>query len=80
MFTVGCDDLFDVLSKAARSLFLEVPLAKVIAEIPAAASVMVVLDSDHSRDHVLTELRRYGPLVTEGCRNGGGTVSPGGFK
>ena len=26
MFTVGCDDLFDVLTKAARSLFLEVPL------------------------------------------------------
>jgi cephalosporin hydroxylase len=42
-------------------------LAKVTAEIPAAASVMVVLDSDHSRDHVLAELRAYGPLVTAGC-------------
>lgn len=41
-------------------------LAKVKAEIPAGASVMVVLDSDHSRDHVLDELRTYGPLVTEG--------------
>ncbi|MBB3460931.1 cephalosporin hydroxylase family protein [Rhizobium sp. BK377] len=41
-------------------------LAKVKAEIPAGASVMVVLDSDHSRDHVLDELRCYGPLVTEG--------------
>lgn len=40
-------------------------LAKVMAEIPAGASVMVVLDSDHSRDHVLDELRAYGPLVTE---------------
>ena len=28
---------------------------------------MVVLDSDHSHDHVLAELRTYGPLVTEGC-------------
>jgi cephalosporin hydroxylase len=28
---------------------------------------MVVLDSDHSHEHVLTELRSYGPLVTEGC-------------
>ncbi len=41
-------------------------LARVRAEIPAGASVMVVLDSDHSRDHVLDELRCYGPLVTEG--------------
>jgi len=41
-------------------------LAKVKAEIPEGASVMVVLDSDHSRDHVLDELRAYGPLVTEG--------------
>lgn len=40
-------------------------LAKVKAEIPAGASVMVVLDSDHGRDHVLEELRVYGPLVTE---------------
>ena len=42
-------------------------LAKVKAEIPAGASVMVVLDSDHSREHVLAELRSYGPLVTVGC-------------
>jgi cephalosporin hydroxylase len=28
---------------------------------------MVVLDSDHSRDHVLAELRSYGPMVTPGC-------------
>jgi cephalosporin hydroxylase len=35
--------------------------------IPAGASVMVILDSDHSRDHVLAELRAYGPLVTPGC-------------
>src|SRR5258708_5260357 len=41
-------------------------LARVRAEIPANASVMVVLDSDHSRDHVLAELRAYGPLVTHG--------------
>ncbi len=41
-------------------------LARVRAEIPDGASVMVVLDSDHSRDHVLAELRTFGPLVTEG--------------
>lgn len=42
-------------------------VAKVRKQIPRGASVMVVLDSDHSRDHVLAELRAYGPLVTAGC-------------
>ena len=41
-------------------------LAKVRAEIPAGAKVMVVLDSDHSRAHVLDELRNYAPLVSLG--------------
>ena len=40
---------------------------RVRREIPKSASVMVILDSDHSRDHVLDELRHYGPLVTPGC-------------
>lgn len=35
--------------------------------IPAGAKVMVILDSDHSHDHVLAECRAYGPLVTAGC-------------
>lgn len=42
-------------------------LAAVRAEIPEGARVMVVLDSDHSRDHVLAECRAYGELVTEDC-------------
>jgi cephalosporin hydroxylase len=42
-------------------------LAQVQNEIPEKASVMVVLDSDHSRAHVLKELRSYAPLVTPGC-------------
>lgn len=42
-------------------------LAKVRAEIPSGAKVMVVLDSDHSKDHVLAECRAYGEMVTEGC-------------
>jgi cephalosporin hydroxylase len=41
-------------------------LAKVKSEIPPGASVMVILDSDHSKAHVLSELRAYGPLVTQG--------------
>jgi cephalosporin hydroxylase len=31
-----------------------------------SASVLVILDSDHSREHVLNELRLYCPLVTPG--------------
>jgi cephalosporin hydroxylase len=42
-------------------------LAKVRRQIPKGASVMVILDSDHSRSHVLAEMRHYGPLVTPGC-------------
>lgn len=29
-------------------------------------TVMVVLDSDHTKDHVLEEMERFGPLVTKG--------------
>lgn len=32
----------------------------------AAGTVMVILDSDHSRAHVLNELTAYSPLVTRG--------------
>jgi len=42
-------------------------LEQVRAAIPENARVMVVLDSDHSRDHVLAECRAYGPMVTQGC-------------
>ena len=41
-------------------------IAKVKAEIPERASVMAILDSDHSRDHVLAELRAYAAVVTQG--------------
>ena len=37
------------------------------AMIPPGARVMVVLDSNHSHDHVLAELRLYAPLVTPGA-------------
>jgi cephalosporin hydroxylase len=36
------------------------------SRIEPGGRVMVVLDSDHSRDHVLAELRAYAPLVTRG--------------
>lgn len=36
-------------------------------DVRAGERVMVVLDSDHSRDHVLAELERFTPLVPPGC-------------
>ena len=41
-------------------------VAEVYASVPAGATTLVVLDSDHSRDHVLDELRAYADLVTVG--------------
>lgn len=32
-----------------------------------AKTVMVILDSNHHKDHVLHELKTYSPLVTPGC-------------
>jgi cephalosporin hydroxylase len=65
--------LIDRHPMAKRVTLIEGPstdaatLAKVKSGIPAGASVMVVLDSDHGREHVLAELKAYGPLVTKGC-------------
>jgi cephalosporin hydroxylase len=45
--------------------------AEVIAEVQRYARnyqrVMVCLDSNHTHEHVLTELRAYAPLTTLGC-------------
>lgn len=39
---------------------------QVRARVAAASRVLVILDSDHMKDHVLDELRLYSPLVTAG--------------
>jgi cephalosporin hydroxylase len=41
--------------------------ADVLEAIPDQARVMVLLDSDHSRDHVLAELELWAPHVSPGC-------------
>jgi cephalosporin hydroxylase len=41
-------------------------LEQVRAMVPADAPVLVILDSDHTRDHVLAELRALAPLVPVG--------------
>jgi cephalosporin hydroxylase len=42
-------------------------LEKVRREIPSAARVMVMLDSNHTQEHVARELDMYGSLVSPGC-------------
>ena len=41
-------------------------VAEVERHVAGHERVLVILDSDHSRDHVLDELRLYGPWVTPG--------------
>jgi cephalosporin hydroxylase len=40
---------------------------KVRSMIKPGEKVMVMLDSNHTKPHVLEELRAYGPMVTPGC-------------
>jgi cephalosporin hydroxylase len=42
-------------------------VARIRGDIGADDTVMAILDSDHSKEHVLAELRAYGPLVSDGC-------------
>jgi cephalosporin hydroxylase len=42
-------------------------IEKVKSIIRPGNRVMVVLDSDHHKEHVLNELKSYSPLITPGC-------------
>jgi cephalosporin hydroxylase len=41
-------------------------VARIKAHIEPGQSVMVLLDSNHTHDHVLAELKLYAPLITKG--------------
>ncbi len=42
-------------------------VARVTKRVRSARRVMVILDSDHSCEHVTAELQLYAPFVTSGC-------------
>jgi cephalosporin hydroxylase len=44
-----------------------VTVAEVKSLLKPTDKVMVMLDSNHTKPHVLEELRAYGPMVTPGC-------------
>lgn len=64
--TIVSHPMAERISLVEGSSIADNTLERVRSMIPEGASVMVVLDSDHSRDHVLAELRAYAPLVTRG--------------
>jgi cephalosporin hydroxylase len=42
-------------------------VGQVRSMIRSGERVMAILDSDHRREHVLQEVREFGPLVSTGC-------------
>jgi cephalosporin hydroxylase len=58
--------LFDLITMFEGSSIDSSVVAAVSGEIAAGDRVLVVLDSNHSYDHVMEELEAYAPLVTPG--------------
>ena len=58
-------NLSDLISLVEGSSIEPAVVEKVRNMINAGERVMVILDSNHSRDHVRSELEAYGPLVSE---------------
>jgi cephalosporin hydroxylase len=59
-------ELFPLISLIEGSSVDPLVVDDVRSRIGAAETVMVFLDSDHSKQHVLAELNAYGSLVTKG--------------
>jgi len=59
--------MFDCIDMIEGSSIDDAIAAQVSEAAANAARVMVVLDSNHTHEHVLHELELYAPLVTNGC-------------
>jgi cephalosporin hydroxylase len=58
--------LFDVITLIEGSSTARATINQVGARISAGESVLVFLDSNHTKAHVLAELEAYAPMVTPG--------------
>lgn len=58
--------LADLITLVEGDSIAEDTISRVRAECAQASAVMVILDSAHTRSHVLAELEAYAPLVTRG--------------
>ena len=59
--------MFERIDMIQGSSIVDAIAAQVAAIATEAKRVMVVLDSNHTHEHVLRELELYAPLVTKGC-------------
>jgi cephalosporin hydroxylase len=64
---IEAHSMFPRISLVEGSSVAEATLAQVKALIKPGEKVMVILDSNHSRDHVAAELAAYASLVSPGC-------------
>ncbi|MEA2700549.1 MAG: hypothetical protein QOI66_4820 [Myxococcales bacterium] len=64
--TIEAHELKPLITLIEGSSIAAETVASVREQVRPSDTVMVVLDSNHSRDHVLAELELYSPLVTSG--------------
>ncbi len=63
---IEAHDMFPYISLIEGSSIDPKIVAQAAAHVKPGEKVLVMLDSNHTRDHVLAELEAYSPLVTEG--------------
>jgi cephalosporin hydroxylase len=63
---IEAHDLFPLIRLIEGSSTAPTVVDQVKALVKPGEAVLVILDSKHTRDHVLAELRAYSPLVSEG--------------
>lgn len=64
---IEAHELYPYLTLIEGSSVASDIVAKVSGLVRPDDKVMVILDSNHSKAHVLAELQAYGPLVSSGC-------------